>query len=98
MAIRFDYQKVSGVLGAAASNADFELVACILCARQYLVDHEHLRIYPDPNDLSRYFLNFESHSKPCFGCHQEDWDFEGAAEVAAEWKGLVSCVSNKPAA
>ncbi len=97
MVSRFDLRTALRALGPAANNADLELVRCKACARQYLVDHEHLRIYTNPEDLSMYFLNIEGYDKPCIGCHRDDWDFEAADEIASEWQGLVRPLTDEPA-
>ena len=98
MPTRFDYRRVHEILGREAREAQFELVACDACARQYLADHEHLRIYTDPDNLSAYFLNTELRSKPCAGCHRTDWDFNSAADVAPEWQELVRRAPDTPVA
>ena len=74
-------------LGEPARDADFELVACDRCGRQALLDHEYLRLYPDPSDLRVYALAIEGEPWPaCRGCGRSDWDFVPVAEVAAEWR------------
>jgi len=56
------------------------------CGRQSLVDHEHLRIYPDPDDLRTFVLNTVGEPWPaCRGCGQEEWEFAQAASVNQEW-------------
>jgi len=73
-------------LGIPAHDADFEIVACERCGRQSLVDHEHLRVYPDPDDLRTFVLNTVGEPWPaCRGCGQEEWEFAQAASVNQEW-------------
>jgi hypothetical protein len=55
-------------LGEPARDADFELVACDRCGRQALLDHEYLRLYPDPSDLRVYAPAIEGGPwPPCRG-------------------------------
>lgn len=83
---KFDYNRLRGRLGGAA---DLELANCTSCGRQYLVDHAQLRVYPDAEDLEKYFLNAVGHCPPCVACHDVDWDFERAARIAPEWRRWV---------
>lgn len=79
-------------LGESPRDADFELVNCELCGCQYLADHEVLRVYTDPADLSRFVLNAVGEAwPPCRGCGAADWDMVVAKEVAPEW--LWACRS-----
>jgi hypothetical protein len=74
-------------LGVPPHDADFELVACEHCGRQSLVDHECLRVYLDPVDLSVFSLNIAGEAWPrCPGCGRVDWDFVRAATIAPEWQ------------
>ena len=78
-------------LGVAAHDADFEIVACERCGRQSLADHEHLRVYTDPDDLRTLALNSVGEVWPaCRRCGQADWDFVQAASIDEEW--LWVCV------
>jgi hypothetical protein len=89
MPMHLNYPRLQEILGSNALDADFELVECTLCRRQYLVDHEHLRVYPHPGDLSVWFLNAEGYDEPCVGCHRADWDFEPVEQAAPEWQSFL---------
>jgi hypothetical protein len=81
----------------ASHPADFELVECNLCGHQCLVDHEHLRVYTDPDDLSLGFLNTKEDWQPCPGCKRGDWDFAVAARVSPAWRNRLNfCQSDEP--
>ncbi|HYT89404.1 MAG TPA: hypothetical protein VEL76_11920 [Gemmataceae bacterium] len=74
-------------LGVPPHDADFELVACDHCGRQYLADHECLRVYLDPADLSQVALNIAADPWPaCRGCGRSEWDCVRASSVAPEWQ------------
>jgi hypothetical protein len=74
-------------LGIPPRDANFELVNCELCGRQYLADHETLQVYTDPADLSRSVFNAVGEPwPPCLQCGAANWGVLVAEKVAPEWQ------------
>lgn len=92
----FDFTAVFDQLGSSAAQADFALLACTSCGRQYLVDHECLRIYPEAQDLSRFFINSDPDCPPCLGCADPYWDLGPVMHVSQEWQLLVRLRPSPP--
>lgn len=69
-----NYREISR-RGAHTADADFVVVQCANCERQYLYDEEILRLYADPEDLRQHSLNIQGEDVPCVGCGRLDWDW-----------------------
>jgi hypothetical protein len=73
--------------GVRQHDADLELVACDRCGQHSLVDHEHLRVFPDPADPRVVVLNIAGSPWPaCRGGGAPNWDFVPAPVVTPEWR------------
>lgn len=70
-----NYSEIARRGAADTTDADFVVVQCVHCDRQYLYDEEVLRLYPDPEDLRKYALNIVGEDVSCVGCGRLDWDW-----------------------
>ena len=87
MKAKLSHAAIFARIGVPPSDADFEVVDCEPCGRQYLADHAALRVYVDPTDLSRSaFDAVDKPWPPCAGCGTADWGVVVADEVAPEWR------------
>ena len=81
-----DSDRVFARLGKPPCNCEFEVMACDRCGKQYLIDHESLRVYADAADLCRWFLCAEGYAPACPGCERREWELVSIREFAPEWQ------------